>query len=235
MSKKIIIVATVILAIGGAVYFLVGKDVLLPPSQININAIDKSCLSDSDCVVVAKNCSSPSCGQVINQFSVSKYEKEGVKACLDYQKTSACEISTPKCLAGSCILSLPKVNQALPSFTIRQINQVGLPPGVYNTEAYVYNIYECPACPTGKFCATCLSPHLVLIQDQANPPLRKNEMIETQIIVRIPSPSEFTRASKYRFSIRIPAEYKFDETYPTGYDQNLQVVAYEPIISEIIP
>lgn len=229
MSKKIVIAVIFIIAIGGAFYFFTRKDALVAPVKISVEATDKSCLSDSDCVAISNDCSSAACGQAVNRFSLSKYEKDGIKVCPSYAQTSACEISTPKCLAGVCILSLPKVDPRIPSFTIRQINRASLPLGTYNIEGYVYNIYECPACPTGKFCATCLAPHIVLMQDQGDPRLRKNQMLETQIIIRVSDSSEFIRTNKYRFTISIPEGYKFDETYQTGYDQEVKMIAYEPL------
>lgn len=231
MKKKTLIIAAIVVFILGLVgYFIISKST--PASSVNnfvINANDKSCLSDSDCVAVAKDCSSSSCGQAINRFSAAKYEKDGVKVCPDYKNISACEASTPKCLSGSCTLSLSGVDSSLPFYTIRQINRTSLPPGIYNTEGYVYNIYECPACPTGKFCATCLAPHIVLSQIADGLTLAKDEILETHIIVRIPNPEEFTRSNKYRFSVRIPADYKFSNSYKESFRGGIEMVAYEPV------
>ena len=111
----------------------------------------------------------------------------------------------------------------------RQINTVNLPASIYNTEAEVYQIYECEPCPTGKFCSTCLEPHVLLIQDKNIPATKKYNINDKQLVAFIHNPQELTRGSRYRFSIQIPEDYKFDATYDTSYKNNLKIVAYELI------
>ncbi len=227
MSKKLIITASLLIVAGAVSYFLIERDSLMPPTKINIGLADQTCISDSDCVVISKNCDS--CGAVLNRFSLPKYKKGEMKLCPDYAKISSCETRKPKCLSGACVLSLPEPQANLPFYTIRQINTVSLPAGTYNTEAQVYNIYECPPCPTGKFCATCLEPHVFLLQGKNIPVTNSYQIHDNQLIAFIHNPQELIRGSNYRFSIQIPKDYQFDETYDTSYKNNLKIVAYELI------
>ena len=230
--KKIILVASIICALAVAVAFgfvFLSKEELFPQESTSVSPDDKACISDINCVVISKNCNNSSCGTALNKFSLSKYKMGDVKLCPDYAKTSSCETRKPKCLSGACVLSLPEPQADLPFYTIRQINTVNLPASIYNTEAEVYQIYECEPCPTGKFCSTCLEPHVLLIQDKNIPATKKYNINDKQLVAFIHNPQELTRGSRYRFSIQIPEDYKFDATYDTSYKNNLKIVAYELI------
>ena len=227
MKKRVLIISSICVAAIAAGFIFLSEEEVFRGEGVGINPDDQSCLSDIDCVVVAKNCDN--CGVALNKFSLPKYEKGALKLCPDYAKISSCETPNPKCLSGACVLSLPEPQTDLPFYTIRQINTVNLSAGTYNTEAQVRSIYECPPCPTGKFCATCLTPHVFLVQGQNIPVANSYEIHDNQLVAFIHNPKELMRGSYYRFSIQIPEDYKFDATYDTSYKNNLKIVAYELI------
>ncbi|TSC81931.1 MAG: hypothetical protein G01um101420_714 [Parcubacteria group bacterium Gr01-1014_20] len=227
MKKRILFISVVCVLAGTSGFIFLSKEKIFPEEIVSINPDDQACLSDIDCVVIAKNCDH--CGTALNKFSLPRYEKGAIKFCPDYAKTSSCETPNPKCLSGICVLSLPKPQASLPLYTIRQINTISLLEGTYNTEAQVRSIYECPPCPTGKFCATCLEPHVFLMQGKNIPTAKSYQINDNQLVAFIHNPKELTRGLNYRFSIQIPKDYKFDGTYDTSYKNNLKIVAYELI------
>ena len=125
-----------------------------------------------------------------------------------------------------------KYNNDLPFYTISEINQADLSPGLYNTEGYVIFISTCPPCPEGAVCETCLIDHLFISETDQPSNLTGSKIRKTDLVLFADNVTQFKVGEKYKFTIRIPRAYVFDATSMKSYSNRFQIVGYKLSASE---
>ena len=90
-------------------------------------------------------------------------------------------------------------------YTIHDINQQKLSPGIYNTEGYViYKTEDCYPCPRGHMCSTCERPQITI--SEKVPGVRgRFPTTESEIIINTDGNKQIEYGKKYQFSIEIDA------------------------------
>lgn len=86
-------------------------------------------------------------------------------------------------------------------YSVSQFKDKNPSSGTYNTEGYIVKKYECPPCPKGAMCKTCMEDNIVI--SEINKVLDTYSLHNTEMIIFVKNPDQFEVGKKYRFSVQV--------------------------------
>jgi hypothetical protein len=113
------------------------------------------------------------------------------------------------------------VNANYPLVTIHNLKRLSPASGRYDTEGYIAKIYACPPCPPEATCKPCMADNIVV--SEQNITLETYALRDTELIIFVSHPEQFTLGRKYTYSIEI------SPTRSTGDNFNeVSLIGYSP-------
>lgn len=119
-----------------------------------------------------------------------------------------------------------------PSYSVERFNQGKMTtPANYGVTGYVVGKSECPPCPKGVLCETCLQDHIVISDNPTREPLTESRITGHEMVVFTDKPSAFTVGEKYDFSIRLTQPADFTGKYMGSYASHVLLLGFKPVDS----